>query len=220
MKRKSNPVPPEKTAPPIEDLIVLVADLDQEMTLKGLLDAPHRLSIRAVQYKVIRHQGRDVGCCTDSHTFLRPFINQYHHALVIFDQHGSGGDNLPVGALEDRVQKQLNRNGWDGRSNVVVIAPELERWVWSTSPIVDEVIGWKEEDSTLREWLLEKKWLKVGSSKPDKPKEALEAAMRHIKKPRSAALYQQLAQRLPLESCTDVHFNRLLEILRKWFPAE
>ena len=43
--------------------------------------------------------------------------------------------------IEEKNQGDLNRNGWKGRSAVIVIDPELEIWVWSTSPHVPRLFG-------------------------------------------------------------------------------
>ena len=51
------------------------------------------------------------------------------------------------------------------------------------------------------------------------PKELLDAVLRRNKKRRSAALYQQLAERVSLETCEDGSFRRFREILQGWFPA-
>jgi hypothetical protein len=54
--------------------------------------------------------------------------------------------------------------------------------------------------------------------KPQRPKEALERALQEVRKPRSSAIYRQLASTVSLEGCTDPSFRRLKTTLQTWFP--
>ena len=63
-------------------------------------------------------------------------------------------------------------------------------------------------------------YLQTGEVKPARPKEAFEAALREARKPRSASLYQQIAERVSLRRCTDTAFLELKSILNNWFPPE
>ena len=47
-----------------KDLIILVADLDMENAVKGLLSNPRRLGIEKPSYRIVRYPGRDSGCFT------------------------------------------------------------------------------------------------------------------------------------------------------------
>jgi hypothetical protein len=75
-----------------KDLLVLVADLDAEETIKTLLSQPQKLGIKPIEYKMLRHPQRDSGCYTDAHNLLRSQYHLYHKAIVVFDYHGSGED--------------------------------------------------------------------------------------------------------------------------------
>ncbi|NJL28558.1 MAG: hypothetical protein HC897_12045 [Thermoanaerobaculia bacterium] len=98
-----------------------------------------------------------------------------------------------------------------------MLDPELEAWLWSDSPHVDSVLGWKDRNPTLRAWLAEQGFLVEGAAKPSQPKEAVEKALRVVRKPRSSALYRQLAERVSFERCTDPAFARFKDVLRGWF---
>lgn len=202
------------------DLLVLTADKDTEFALKGLLGRHRALGIRPIQsVKILTHPRRDPAVFRDSHGFLRPFINQAKHALVVFDREGSGERSRDRAQMEMSVQAHLDGNGWSGRSAVVVIDPELESWVWSDSPAVDSVLGWPCGGRALRPWLTEKGLL--SGAKPSRPKEAVEAALRHSRTIRSSALYLSLAQQVSFERCTDPAFLRLRSVLSEWFrPSE
>jgi hypothetical protein len=47
----------------------------------------------------------------------------------------------------------------------------------------------------------------------------MEAALRHLRRPRSSSIYAQLAERVGLERCMDPAFIRLKEVLQSWFSA-
>lgn len=95
---------------------------------------------------------------------------------VVFDFHGSGRERSDPLALEQDVVQRLEASGWAGRAGVVVLDPELEAWVRSDSPQVDDALGWAGKRPHLRSWLRARGALPDGGGKPDRPKEAMEAA--------------------------------------------
>ncbi len=109
----------------------------------------------------------------------------------------------------------LASSGWDDRAAVIVVDPELENWVWSDSPEVDQAVGWAEL-VPLRQWVREQSFDFQGG-KPRRPKEALEAVLRQVQKPRSSELFQRLAQRVGLDRCRDPAFGKLKQCLTSWF---
>jgi hypothetical protein len=206
-----------------KDLVVLVADQDIEFAVRGLLSRHEALGFTKLvsqDYDVYRHPEKDPGCLLQCHDFLRPFFNLYAHALVMFDRSGCGKDGLSRERLENIVEKQLAINGWNDRAAVIVFDPELEVWVWSESPHVDAVLGWKGKQPNLTTWLLERGFKQEDEAKPNCPKEAVEEALRIAQKARSAALYKQLAERVSLRKCVDPAFDKLKTILQTWFPEE
>ncbi len=102
----------------------------------------------------------------------------------------------------------------------MVIDPELEAWVWSQDPAVDSVLGWSGRDPTLRHWLQEQGFLAAGLVKPGRPKEAVQEALRLVRKARSSALYQDLAGVVSLEGCVDPAFVKLRLVLERWFGEQ
>jgi hypothetical protein len=71
----------------------------------------------------------------------------------------------------------------------------------------------------LRDWLGEKGLLQAGDVKPSEPKRAVELVLRTARKPRSSAIYFELAQGVSTARCTDPAFAKLRRCLREWFPA-
>lgn len=201
-----------------KDLLVLVADLDTEQAVLGLLNRSHSLGISSPGFETRRHPGRDSGCRLGATEYLRSFLHRYHHALVLFDLHGSGSLRSREDTGEE-VEKKLSRNGWDGRAKVIVIDPELEAWVWTPSAIVPELLGWKGSYSELKNWLNEKDLWPDGEAKPSDPKAALEYTLYEARSRRSARRFFDLASRVSLAGCRDPAFNEFRATLRRWFPS-
>ncbi|MEP0762584.1 MAG: hypothetical protein HRF48_07580 [Chloroflexota bacterium] len=202
----------------ITDLIALVADRDMEYTLRGLLSRDRALGTRPITYEVFSHPLRDPGCWTDAPSFLRPYTRQYRYALVMFDHEGSGQESRRAVDLQEELESRLEANGWaGGRARVIVLEPELEIWVWSDSPQVDSCLGWDRRQPDLRTWLRQRNLLGPDAFKPADPKKALEAALREVKRPRSSAIYRQLAEQVSFSRCVDPSFNHLRAILTEWF---
>jgi hypothetical protein len=132
--------------------------------------------------------------------------------------HGSGRDNSPRVDLENEAERRLAKSGWDRRGSVIVVAPELEIWVWSDSPHVDDILGWKDQEQSLKNWLIEEGHLKENATKPDDPKTAFLDALRKVRKPRSASLFAALAKCVSVDRCRDPAFKKLRTVLGKWFP--
>lgn len=202
-----------------KDLIVLVADGHQEQTVATLLTRRQpSLGIRQISIDIdsdIRpHPNRDPGVFHGAGSFLADLAGLYQHALVLIDAEWGV---LSAEEIEEKIQDDLNRNGWKGRSAVVVIDPELEIWVWSASPHVPSLFGTDWE--TIKNLGYQTGHWQEGETKPSRPKELLVEVLRRTKTKYSAALYRQLAEKVSLRGCQDDSFRRFREILQGWFPA-
>jgi hypothetical protein len=204
----------------ITDLIIVVPDADMEAALRALLSRPTALGIRQITFDVKRHLQRDAGCRSGAHDYLRLWLKDFRYAMVIFDHEGCGREIKPRDIVEIEVERRLEANGWHGRCAVIVIAPELESWVWSDSPVVDDVLGWSGRNPVLREWVHFKTNFWQGENKkPQRPKEAFEAALRAVRTPRSSTLFEELGREVSVERCIDPSFIKLRDVLCGWFPA-
>jgi hypothetical protein len=201
------------------DLVVLVPDKQMEATLRSLLQRHASLRVRPFSFEILVHPRRDPGCRSESPALLSIYASRAKFALVLFDREGCGEEQLPREMLESSVEAVLAAAGWSGRSSVVVISPELEAWVWSDSPVVDQAVGWTGLSPSLRQWLISQGFVVASESKPSKPKEALEAALKKSRKRRSASIYGELAARVSLGRCTDPAFQKLKTTLLQWFAA-
>jgi hypothetical protein len=204
----------------LKDLIVLVADKDMESAFRGILSRPQSLGIRPITFDIFVHPQNDPACLKTSDQFLRTFVNQYNFALVAFDREGSGSIDTREN-LETQVENRLAQVGWpQERAAAIVFEPELEIWVWSRSQHVSETLGWVNQQTPLRDWLVTQNYLADQQHKPNRPKEAMEAVLRKVRKPRSASIYLQLAQKVSLQGHTEPAFSKFQSRLKNWFPQE
>ena len=204
----------------MKDLIILAADKSMEHALKGVLGRPEALGIRPVAVDILVHPERDPGCARRGVEFLNSsgLSNNYRRGLLVFDYEGCGKEQISPPDLQENLNEEFASSSWRGRAKAIVIVPELEAWVWRDSHHVEEVVGWKTKQRGLYRWLRENGWLKERNTKPDRPKEAFEAALRTTKKGRSSSLYLQIAQRVSLAKCEDRAFQDLTKVLKTWFP--
>lgn len=213
-KRRAAPPPP-----PARDLVVLAADKNTSESIRGLLGRHAALQIKRVAFDVIVHPQHDPGCLGQSSDLLTVYQKSHRYALVVFDREGCGQEHLAREELEEQVEQQVAGKGWKSRSAVVVIDPELENWVWSQSPHVATALGWNNQSTDVRSWLLQQQFLKNSTQiKPERPKEAMEAVLRHVRKPRSSSIYREIAKQVSLTRCTDAAFLKFRRTLQGWFP--
>ena len=194
------------------DLVVLAADKDMEHGLRGLLSRHKSLPIRQIAFDIFVHPQHDAACVARG--------VRYQHALLILDHEGSGRETMSPDDLQAALNQEFRASAWGERGKAIVLARELETWVWSDSPHVDAVAGWAERRPRLRQWLNDHGLWDDQDSKPRRPKEAFHAALHASGVARSASLYQQLAERVSLNRCGDRSFHDLRAILREWFPRQ
>jgi len=200
------------------DLVLLAAESNIEHGMRDVLSRPEALGIRPVRFKTYRHPQRDPGCANRAHDFLRQFCRDYDHALVVFDHEGSGCEHLAPERLEADVTQRLAANGWGDRAATIVVFPELEVWVFGTSPELEQSLRWR-NSTPLRAWLQNRGVWDAGHAKPADPKRALESALREARQPRSSSFYESLAGSVDLTQCQHPAFRRFREALIEWFPA-
>jgi hypothetical protein len=151
----------------MRDLIALVADVDIEFALRGLLERSSALSTRGIDCELRRHPQHDAGCRTKSVEYLRDSSRSFRHALVVFDRDGCGAEGRSRTAIETQLETELAASGWAERSAAICIEPELESWVWSDSPHVASQLAWSSPDgATLPQWLLERGWVSQAGPNP------------------------------------------------------
>lgn len=113
---------------------------------------------------------------------------------------------------------QLLSDTWGDRAKAIVIEPEVDVWMWGAETHLRSTMSWEFAEG-IRTWLQAQTFTFGENGKPARPKEALEAAFRRAKVPRSSARYAHVAQRISLANCTDPAFLRLRTALTSWFGA-
>lgn len=173
---------------------------------------------RAFSFDIFIHPLHDAGCRTTGHEYLRPFEKLYKYCLMIFDFEGCGAeDRLPSEIVAD-LEEKLAKNGWDKRSKVIIIEPELENWIWVASPHLATETNWQSLEE-LENWLIESGLKRTNDDKPKRPKEAFEAALRKSKKRRSSAIYEDIAKKASFKKCNDSNFAIFLNQIKEWFGS-
>ncbi len=197
-----------------KDLVIVAADADIEFALRGILGRHLALGIRPVTFDIFVHPEHDPGCRTRGASLLGVQASRYRFGLLVFDHEGCGDEQRDRVEVQASVDAELVHR-WQDRARTIVIAPEIESWVWSLSPHVDTILGWHGQD--LRAALRNKRLLVEGATKPTDPKAAVEFALRSAKKARSSGLYKAVAEQVSLTRCEDPSFLTLRDHLTNWF---
>lgn len=212
----------------MRDLLVYVADGNMAEAVGGLLDrdqahlvvgcAPFDFDSRS-DIKVAKGQN-DPGVFARADALMRPFAEEYRHAVVIVDEEWDGSPG--ASKIEARLCAHLVAAGWpDQRALALVVSPEADVWLWSDAPHTATALGWTSWE-TLRPALEGAGYLAANATKPARPKEAAEWALRRGPKriPRSSRLYREVSGKVSVRRCEDLALARFLEQLRTWFPQE
>ena len=197
------------------DLVVLAADKPMERVLVRLLRRHESLGIRELTVSPLTHPQRDGGVRTRGAELLALQASRHRHALMVFDHAGSGGDGMPVVELERRADEQL-ATVWGDRAKCIVIEPELDAWMWGSDAVMRRAVEWTRGEP-IRQFVANRDFELNADDKPADPKEAMEAVLKEVRLPMSAAVYGEIADRISLKRCTDEAFGRLVVRLRKWF---
>ena len=199
------------------DLVILAAGKNESAIVKTLIEKRQSsLGIRPIKSAILNHPRRDPGCLRESSQILQTYVSRAAYALVVFDWEGSGREDRSASDLEDEVTQELVESGWKDRCSVIVIAPELESWLWADSPHVSQALGWGDDYAGLIR-ILAKRGFVFQGGKPERPKEAVESCLREKRIQRSSAMYGEIASKVSLARCTDRSFQKLRLELAGWF---
>ncbi|HPE70927.1 MAG TPA: hypothetical protein PK018_01980 [Candidatus Competibacter sp.] len=208
--------------------VILVADSNMAAVFRGYFgrDQWHRsLGCALFEFDaeigkdlLVDEGGNDPGVYSRAHELLRPYQRSHQRALVVLDCEwgGSPGQSKIVAD----ITANLVASGWrKNAAKVIAIEPELENWIWQDNPRVAEALRYRGE-LALRELLAQRGWWPAGQAKPLRPKETAEWVLRQTRRPRSSAIYEELAGRISIKGCADAAFLELHATLQAWFPPE
>ncbi|MBL8214450.1 MAG: hypothetical protein JNK87_27255 [Bryobacterales bacterium] len=161
-------------------MLAVVADKSIEEVLKCLLKRYQAFGTAPLlqDFRVFRiPKMTDGAILKRSHLYLIDARRNETAAMVICDRHGSGAGGSRE-ELEARIEANIRQSGAFSECCAIVIDPELENWIWTKSPRLDQAIGWNRQPK-LRHWLVQEGLLEVDAVKPANPKLALERALQH-----------------------------------------
>jgi len=161
----------------------------------------------------------DPGLFLRAAELLSPRLRQYRHAVVMLDAEWKGAP--PADEQRKCVEADLRRGGWPETSiAAVIVEPEVDAWLWTGKIHTSRALNWESYEE-LERFLVERRMIEPGEQKPGRPKEAAELALREKGKPRSAAIYRQVAGHASIErNCNEPGLRYLVENMRRWFPPE
>ena len=147
----------------------------------------------------------------------RPQASADHFAALdwhLVESESGETDRAPL-ELEAAIDQRLMAT-WAEHGKAIVIAPEVDVWLWGSDNALRETLNWP-LPGPIRDWLRGKGFQLTTDGKPLRPKEALDAMRAVHKQPRSSAMYEKVTSRISLARCNDAAFVRLRKQLRAWF---
>lgn len=210
----------------MRDCIFLVADSNMAAAFRGFFTHERfDLRLRCGMFHfdpradlIVDEAGSGPGVYGRAHELLRPYVRTHRYAVVALDNEWDGSPGTEH--IAANISDNLYSKGWEReRFAVVVIAPELETWLWQDNPHVADALRYRLEPS-LRVLLEQQGLWEAAMLKPARPKEAVEYVLRLTRRPRSSALYADIADRVSVTGCVDTAFHHLARALRVWFPEE
>jgi len=206
------------TQPSGGDLVVIVPCDDIRAAISVLLEGRRDgLGCAGVTHRIDRVANRDNGV-RKAAEYLRVYQGSFRFALALLDLEGSGRECAGAQKTESEIEDSLRRSGWEDRSAVVCIDPELEAWIWSDPGVLARTLP-AIRPSLTREDV--ERAAQANAPGPDEDHEdAFRRTLAQLNVRASSFVYGQLARKARLRTCTDRAFLRLRETLRAWFPRE
>ncbi len=203
----------------MKDLLLLVPDRNMEAVFRELLGRDHSLGIRPIGFDVHVHPQRDPGCYNEGAEWLRAQQHAYYYLLLCLDFAWEGHAHRTAADLRAALRDRLERCGLGSRSDALVIAPELEQWLFVDSAHVADGLGYDSSDE-IRGILANVHLWPPESPKPEDPKKAVERLLGNKRIPRSSSIYRRIARSVSLVGCQDPAFRQLRQCLSQWFPPD
>jgi hypothetical protein len=200
-------------------LLVLVEGVNDEQVLKVVFQRGRELKFEPLDAQAVDFRRHSSEVCTSGAVIARSERHRYDHFLLIWDQAGSAyeaRDKSPQKA-QGAVQSELNSYSLKSCSKAVVIAPELEIWLWSDLNAVARVLEIQVEELTQQLQALQQhrnlNW-------QTEPKEVLREIARQCSNRADSELYRSITEQSNLKLWLQQHssFRSLVRALRSWFP--
>jgi hypothetical protein len=208
----------------MRDCVFLLADKNMQATFKGFLTRTRFCrSLGCGEFDFdpcsdlhVAAGDNDPGLYTRGHELLRPFRTSHRHAVVVLDAEWNGSPGKDE--IAENITARIAETGWSrDHFVVIVIAPELENWIWQKNDNVARSLGYSSQDELMADTDLQEAWPQ-GQAKPCLPKEIMELLLRKRRIPRSSSIYQKISSQISVRNCSDNAFLLLINKLRLWFP--
>lgn len=162
----------------------------------------------------------DGGVYKHAHRILEPKLATHRHAVVCLDRKAKGLP--PAGRIRGNIASNLRASGWPReRTAVIVIDPELERWLWLDHPICEQAFGYDRSSygRSMRSMMEEQGQWRATDEKPHDCDSALAwAGRRRGRKCWPAHVFKSMLSMAPVDLCVDPAFLQLRDTLQRWFP--
>jgi len=162
--------------------------------------------------------------CTDpgsywyAHENLDPYKGTHERVLVVLDEQWEASPGAVTIAVD--VRRNLESAGWAAdRVEVVVIAPELEAWMWTGASTVNGALRC-DPNLDVRAQLGRDNLWPDGNPKPPDPKWAIKAAMHYGRAKSETLAMKHICAQADVGGCLDPAFALMRDAFRRWFPAE
>jgi hypothetical protein len=156
---------------------------------------------------------------TNAPKWVLGHTKKHRHAVIVLDREfGTAYDAV---FLHDDLVKRIAQTGWPlDRFEVVVIDPEIEAWIWQQNKRVADALHAKSmAEVTAILAAAGYAWTStVPKLAPNRPKEALEAVLRHKQLRWSSAYHKKITESIPVAKCSEPTFVELRNTLQRWFP--
>ena len=216
----------------MRDCCFLVADQAMRTAFELILDRGDRSELLgtggfefdpAPDVDLIQVAGyTDGGVHKHAARLLAPKLETHRHAVVCLDKKFPGAP--AAGRIRRDITGNLRTAGWDpSRFEVIVIQPELERWLWLDHPACERAFGYPRADHgrSMRVMMREQGQWHEHDDKPHDCDAALVWAARwKQRKTAPATLFKAMLPTAPVQHCEDPAFVKLRDTLKSWFPSE
>jgi hypothetical protein len=199
----------------VKDLVVLVPDGNTQLSVRTLL-AERRpdLAIREITFNVPKHPGHDGGVMKNAPEFLSVYRNSHRYAVVMLDVEFDGSPGS-ADQIKEALEGRLNNRGWQNRSRVIAIDPELEEWAWCAPYHTLQALTATADE--VRRIADGKGWWDPESQRFTRPKELFREVARAKQIAGPTRLFPRLAREISVGRCRDPAFALFRDTLRQWF---
>lgn len=207
----------------MKDLFILTADADALAFMRSILARHDALGIRSITFEPMRHPMKDAGIIKDGPEFARLYKNKCHKALLLWDYQGSGHEQrYSPNESANKIQERLDGVTWLDNSGAVSVVPELEEWLWCSTPAVADHLGVKQ--AKLIAWIDEyatKRRCTAANVTQKSPKELFEfICIEKMKRSISPRDFEEMGRIVDIQSlCDSNSFSKITMLLKNWFQA-